>query len=128
MYAQAWALANDPMFSYWFELDEIEVLEEHNQNYRDETSEEQLLDVYFAVPHKDSQNSKFMTTAEISERLVFYGNIKNPMSLSRLGALLSQRKFISLRRGFPQRRGWVVYERDSQEIDRERSQLSKNVY
>ena len=128
MYAQAWALANDPMFSYWFELDEIEVLEEHNQNYRDETSEEQLLDVYFAVPHNDSQNSKFMTTAEISERLVFYGNIKNPMSLSRLGALLSQRKFISLRRGFPQRRGWVVYERDSQELDTERRQLSKNVY
>ena len=126
MYAQAWALAQDPFFSYWFDLDEIEVLEQHNQHFRDESNEEQLLDVYFAVPPTDATNAKFLTTAEISERLIYYGNIKKPMSLSRLGVLLSQKGFLSIRKGTPQRRGWIIYERESEEINAERSMLSKN--
>ena len=125
MYAQAWALAQDPLFSYWFDLDEIEVLEEHNQQFRDESNEEQLLDVYFAVPAEGATNTKFLTTAEISERLIYYGNIKRPLSLSRLGVLLSQKGFLSIRKGSPQRRGWIVYERDSEEINAERRILSK---
>ena len=125
MYAQAWALAQDSLFSYWFDLDEIEVLEQHNQHFRDETNEEQLLDVYFAVPAEGANNTKFLSTAEISERLIYYGNIKKPMTLSRLGVLLSQKGFLSVRRGNPSRRGWIVYERDSQEINSERSILSK---
>ena len=126
MYAQAWALAQDPQFCYWFELDEIEVLEQHNQYFRDESNEEQLLDVYFAVPPTDATNAKFLTTAEISEKLIYYGNIKKPMTLSRLGVLLSQKGFLSIRKGTPQRRGWIVYERDSEEINAERRMLSKN--
>ena len=128
MYAQAWALAQDPFFSYWFDLDEIEVLEQHNQHFRDESNEEQLLDVYFAVPPTDATNAKFLTTAEISERLIYYGNIKKPMSLSRLGVLLSQKGFLSVRRGNPSRRGWIIYERESQEVNSERSILSKDLY
>ena len=125
MYAQAWALAQDPQFCYWFELDEIEVLEQHNQYFRDESNEEQLLDVYFAVPPTDATTAKFLTTAEISERLIYYGNIKKPMTLSRLGVLLSQKGFLSVRRGNPSRRGWIIYERESQEVSAERSILSK---
>ena len=125
MYAQAWALAQDPMFSYWFDLDEIAVLEQHNQHFRDESNEEQLLDVYFAVPPTDATTAKFLTTAEISERLIYYGNIKKPMTLSRLGVLLSQKGFLSVRRGNPSRRGWIIYERESQKVNAERSILSK---
>ena len=126
MYAQAWALAQDPFFSYWFDLDEIEVLEQHNQHFRDESNEEQLIDVYFAVPATDAVNTKFLTTAEISERLIYYGNIKKPMTLSRLGVLLSQKGFLSVRRGNPSRRGWIIYERESQEVNAERAILSKH--
>lgn len=125
MYAEAWALAQDPLFSYWFDLDEIEVLEQHNQHFRDESNEEQLLDVYFAVPAREATNTKFLTTAEISERLIYYGNIKRPLSLSRLGVLLSQKGFLSIRKGSPQRRGWIVYERDNEEVNAERRILSK---
>ncbi len=128
MYAQAWALANDPTFSYWFDLEEIAVIEQHNQQFRDECNEEQLLEVYFAVPSTDASNAKFMTTAEISERLIYYGNIKKPISLSRLGVLLSQKGFLSVRRGNPSRRGWIVYERESQEVNSERVVLSKDLY
>ena len=125
MYAQAWTLAQDPLFSYWFDLEEIDVLEKHNQHFRDESNEEQLLDVYFAVPAEGASNTKFLTTAEISERLIYYGNIKRPLSLSRLGVLLRQKGFLSIRKGSPQRRGWIVYERDNEEINAERRILSK---
>ncbi|MBQ5625471.1 MAG: hypothetical protein IIU96_00350 [Paludibacteraceae bacterium] len=116
MYAQAWALAQDPLFSYWFDLDEIEVLEEHNQHFRDESNEEQLLPILFDVPAEG--RGEFMTTAQISERLVSYGNIKKPMALSRLGMVLGAAGYQSTRPKIGGRliRGWLVYQRDTDEI------------
>ena len=117
MYAQAWALANDPTFCYWFELDEIEVLEEHNKHFRDESNEEQLLPILFDVPAEGK--GEFMTTAQISERLVTYGNIKKPMALSRLGMVLGTAgyKAISPRINGTRTRGWIVYQRNRDEIE-----------
>ena len=116
MYAQAWALAQDPTFSYWFELDEIEVLEEHNRHFRDESNEEQLLPILFDVPAEGK--GEFMTTAQISERLVTYGNIKKPMALSRLGMVLANGGYRAVTRkaGSGRARGWIVYQRDNDEI------------
>ena len=125
MYAQAYALATDPMFSYWFDLNEIQTIDSHNQDFREQTNEEQLLRVFFAIPAQNAPNAKFLTTAEISEKLISKGNIKNPLSLSRLGVLLSQQGFLSVRRGSPCKRGWIVYERDSEEINAERKMLAK---
>ena len=125
MYAEAWALAQDPSFSYWFDLDEIEVLEEHNETFRALESEEQLLLVYFAVPAEDAANAKFLTTAEISEKLVSLGNIKRPMPLNRLGVLLGQLGFQNVNKGVPRRRGWIVYEKDSDTINNERKIFGK---
>ena len=116
MYAQAWALAQDPTFSYWFELEEIAVLEEHNQHFRDESNEEQLLPILFDVPAEGK--GEFMTTAQISERLVTYGNIKKPMALSRLGMVLGTAGYKAKKQkiGNTQTRGWIVYQRDTGEI------------
>ena len=125
MYAQAWALAQDPTFNYWFELDEIEVLEKHNQHFRDESNEEQLLPILFDVPAEGK--GEFMTTAQISERLVTYGNIKKPMAIGRLGVLLGQKGYRSVTRGSKQSRirGWIVYQRDTQEITANKKLLAK---
>ena len=125
MYAQAWALAQDPTFSYWFDLDEIEVLEEHNQHFRDESNEEQLLPILFDLPAEGK--GEFMTTAQISERLVTYGNIKKPMAIGRLGMLLGQKGYRSVTRGSKQSRirGWIVYQRDTQEITANKKLLAK---
>ncbi len=123
MYAQAWALAQDPLFSYWFDLDEIEVLEEHNQHFRDESNEEQLLPILFDVPADG--RGEFMTTAEISERLVTYGNIKKPMALSRLGMVLGAHGFTKKMIGAKRLRGWLVYQRDTDEINAKRSLYAK---
>ena len=125
LYAQAKALVEEGIFSYWFDMEEMEVLEAHNEEFRALENEEELLKVYFAVPALDSVNSKFLTTAEISEKLISAGNIKRPMSLSRLGMILGQHGFIASRQGTPARRGWIVYERDSEEINAERKLLSK---
>ena len=125
LYAQAKAYVECGYFAYWFDLDEIEVLEAHNEKFRVQENEEELLKVYFAVPASDSMNAKFLTTAEISEKLISAGNIKRPMSLSRLGMILGQHGFIASRQGTPARRGWIVYERDSEEINAERKLLSK---
>ena len=116
MYAQAWALAQDPLFSYWFDLEEIEVLEQHNQYFRDESNEEQLLPILFDVPAEG--RGEFMTTAQISERLVTYGNIKKPMALSRLGMVLGAAGYRSTRPKIGGRliRGWLVYQRDTDEV------------
>ena len=125
LYAQAKALVEEGYFAYWFDMEEMEVLEAHNEEFRAQENEEELLKVYFAVPASDSMNSKFLTTAEISEKLISAGNIKRPMSLSRLGMILGQHGFIASRQGTPARRGWIVYERDSEEINAERKLLSK---
>jgi hypothetical protein len=110
------AIANDPMFSYWFDLDEIDLLEEHNKNFRDESNEEQLLPILFDVPAEG--RGEFMTTAQISEHIVTYGNIKKPMALSRLGMLLGTAGYKSTKRkiGDTQTREWIVYQRDTDEI------------
>ena len=115
MYAQAWALAQDPFFSYWFDLDEIEVLEQHNQHFRDESNEEQLLPILFDVPAEGK--GEFLTTAQISERLITYGNIKKPMALSRLGMLLGAHGFQKKTIGVQRLRGWLVYQRNMDEIN-----------
>lgn len=125
LYAQAKALVEEGIFSYWFDMEEMEVMEAHNEEFRALENEEELLKVYFSVPASDSMNAKFLTTAEISEKLISAGNIKRPMSLSRLGMILGQHGFIASRQGTPARRGWIVYERDSEEINAERKLLSK---
>jgi hypothetical protein len=96
-------------------LDEIEVLEEHNQQFRDESNEEQLLPILFDVPAEG--RGEFLTTAQISERLITYGNIKKPMALSRLGMLLGAHGFQKKTIGVQRLRGWLVYQRSMDEIN-----------
>ena len=116
MYAQAYALMQDPSFSYWFDLDEIAQMEEHNEAFRAQDSEEQLMPILFDIPAEG--RGEFMTTAQISERLVSFGNIKKPMSVSRLGMLLGKAGYKAVTRGTrtSRIRGWIVYQRDSDEI------------
>ena len=117
LYAQAKALVEEGMFSYWFDLEEMEVLEAHNEEFRALENEEQLLPILFDVPAEGK--GEFMTTAQISERLVTYGNIKKPMALNRLGMLLGTVGYSKVNRriGGCKTRGWLVYQRDTDEIN-----------
>jgi hypothetical protein len=117
MYAQARYLIQYG-FNYWFDLDDIATLEEHNESFRAQESEEQLLPILFDVPAEG--RGEFMTTAQISERLVTYGNIKKPMPLNRLGVLLGTARYKDVRHkiGGVRTHGWLVYQRHSDKIDR----------
>ena len=57
-----------------------------------------------------------MTTAEISDILVVKGSIKRPMPLNRLGMILRKAGFQSKMAGVARTRGWVVRERDMDEV------------
>ena len=118
IYAQARYLI-EMGFQYWFDLDDIDALEVHNDDFRAQENEEQLLAVYFDVP-SDGYGT-FMTTAEISDKLVIKGSIKKPMSLSRLGMVLQAAGYQSKRVGKNRLRGWIVRERDADEINANRS-------
>ena len=123
IYAQAKALVEEGTYSYWFDMEEIEVLDKHNENFRAQENEEQLLPILFDVPAEGK--GKFMTTAEISEHLVSYGNIKKPMSLSKLGTLLGRANFKSKRVGKERTSGWIVYEYSQNEIESRRKLRAK---
>ena len=116
IYAQAKALVESGRFIYWFDLEDIEQLEKHNEEFRALENEEQLLPILFDIPAEGK--GEFMTTAEISDKLVTYGGIKKPMNSRKLGMLLSKR-------GYTKRtmyisgtmvRGWIVYQREADEI------------
>ena len=110
IYAQARYLI-DMGFQYWFDLDDIDALEVHNDDFRAQENEEQLLAVYFDVP-SDGYGT-FMTTAEISDKLVIKGSIKKPMPLNRLGMIMKKAGYKDVRRGAMNTRGWLVREKDA---------------
>ena len=118
IYAQARYLI-DLGFLYWFDLDDIDQLEAHNDDFRAQENEEQLLAVYFAIP-ADGYGT-FMTTAEISDKLVIKGSIKKPMPLNRLGMVLRKAGFQSKMAGSTRTRGWIVRERDTEEVNANRN-------
>ena len=117
MYAQAKYLAESGTFTYWFDSDEIAVLEQHNEEFRSRAGEEELLPILFDVPAEGK--GEFMTSAQIREKLVSFGGIKKPMALNTLGILLSKAGYKTVRRrlGGSQVRGWLVYPRSSDEIN-----------
>ena len=116
LYAQAKALVEEGMFSYWFDMEEMEVLEAHNEEFRALENEEQLLPILFDVPAEGK--GEFMTTAEISDRLVSHGGIKKPMSTRQLGVIMGKMGFqkAQVRISGTCVRGWLVYKRDQDEI------------
>ena len=123
IYAQAKALVESGRFIYWFDLEDIEQLEKHNEEFRAQDSEEQLLPILFDVPAEGK--GEFMTTAEISDKLVTYGGIKKPMALNRLGVLLGKAGYRTVTRGSRDARvrGWIVYQRDNEQINANRRLL-----
>ena len=116
LYAQAKALVEEGIFSYWFDMEEMEVMEAHNEEFRAQENEEQLLPILFDVPAEGK--GEFMTTAEISERLVSHGGIKKPMSTKQLGVIMGKKGFqkAQVRISGTCVRGWMVYKRNQDEI------------
>ena len=97
-------------FNYWFDTDDIRAMESYTETFHRETSEEQLLEVFYSPANLDTQGAVLRTAAEISAKLTWQGNIRKPMSLSALGRLLSAHGFIQKRVGHNRVRGYLVVE------------------
>ena len=114
-YAQAIYLI-DHGFEYWFDQDRIRTLSGHVESFHKETGEEQLLPVYYEPATKDTPNAVFRTAAEISARLSYLGNIRQPMAINVLGRMLVQQGYppIKLSGG---KRGYFVVEHTNTQAD-----------
>ncbi len=73
------------------------LLAPHVESFHKETSEEQLLPVFYEPATKDTPDAVFRTAAEISARLSFLGNIRQPMALSVLGRMLVQQGYLPIK-------------------------------
>lgn len=96
VYAQALALFNEK-FQYWFDLQEIEVIQKNNEQYRIKSAEEQFLLSTFE-PALKGQTCQYMTTSEILARLNELHRIPiSNAAIQRLGKALRTNNFDSVK-------------------------------
>ena len=115
MYAQAKYLYENG-FQYWFDADEIAELEDHNDEYRLMSTEEELVPLLFAVPADGK--GEFMSNSEIQSSLLQAFTIKSPLDKGRISSTLRKMGCISgnIRINKQKTRGWYVYKRSAEEI------------
>lgn len=119
MYAQAWALVSQG-FNYWFNITDIRSLNAHVDTFMVETNEEQLLPVYFAPCAPGTNGALFLTVAEISAKLTLYGNIRRPLDIRQLAALLRKLGYQPMREKSHGRRGFLVIELSADSVNAQR--------
>ena len=103
---------------YWFDQQDIAVMEAHNEEYRVQESEEELLKLWFDTPAQG--RGEFLTAAEISDILVTKGGVKKPIPLQTLTVIMKRNGFESVRKRIAGRqlRGFMVYVREKDEVER----------
>ena len=122
IYSQAWALWKSG-FQYWFDQDEILLLNRQNKEFEVPNPEEELLLTYYRPTFKGCQDAIFLKVSEILERI--NAGIKQPLSATKLGMLLSKLGFTKSR--YNNERGYLVIERSMDEIQASRKIAAKEI-
>ena len=117
MFAQAIYLLKDG-FNYWFDLDEINTLKEHVETFMITPNEEELIPIYFSPAKLEDAGSTFLTLAEISAKIVAFGNLKKTPDPRRLGTIMTKLGFEKSRNGHNSTRGYYVREHTQSDIER----------
>ena len=123
IYAQALFLI-DHGFIYWFDQQENQSIDAHNDDFRAQTNEEQLIHVFLAVPQPDEYDAEFLTTAEISDLLATKGGIKKPLCPSKLGVLMRKAGFQEKRTS--KKRGFIVKRLNDNDVSYNRKEEAKS--
>lgn len=110
IYSQARALWKSG-FRYWFDQDEIQVLNQQNREFEAPNPEEELLLTYFRPSFKGCK-PVFMKVSEILERI--NAGIRQSLSPHRLGIMLKKLGFTKCKH--KGERGYLVVERSGEEI------------
>lgn len=116
MFAQALYLLRNG-FNYWFDVAEIDSLEQHVDAFMVPTSEEELIPIYFSPAKLEDAGSTFLTLAEISAKIVAFGCLKKNPEPRRLGAIMTKLGFEKSRNGHNGTRGYYVREHTQSEIE-----------
>ncbi len=103
-------------FNYWFDMEDIQEIEQNNVQFMERKNEEDLLPVYFTPANPGDNGALFLTTAEISQRLHDWGSIPKPMALNQLGRVIQRLGFLPRKSNGKQ--GYVVYV--NQDLDNQR--------
>lgn len=123
IYAQALQLYKNG-FIYWFDQEENKSIDAHNEEFRAQTNEEQLIPVFMTIPAPNDPDAEFLTASEISDLLVTKGGIKKPLCPSKLGVLLHKAGFMQKRTG--SKRGFIVKRLADNEIQANRTNGAKD--
>ena len=122
IYSQALALWKSG-FRYWFDQDEIRLLNLQNKEFEVPNPEEELLLTYYRPTFEGCQGAIFLKVSEILERI--NTNIRQPLSATKLGMLLSKLGFTKSR--YNNERGYLVIERSMDEIQATRKLIAKEI-
>ena len=123
IYVQALKLYENG-FVYWFDQEDNKRIDAHNDDFRAQTNEEQLIPVFMTVPEPDDPEAEFLTASEISDLLCTKGGIKKPLCPSKLGVLLHKAGFIQKRT--KTKRGFIVKRLTDNEISTNRTNEAKD--
>ena len=118
IYAQAYALYRQG-YRYWFDRQEIERLQRHNEQFETAHSELELIDLHFRKPVGDEPRE--LVSATMAQQMIG-GNIAQTLSKERI-ALAFKRLGFEYRRKSAQR-GYIAVRRSGVEMEQYRRRLA----
>ena len=115
VYAQALHLYNSG-FQYWFDKEEIKIINANNEQYQLKSVEEELLLTWFEKIN-DAEDASYLTTTEIATKLSVHSKINvSNSTINLLGKALHKHKYHKLKKNGKQ--VFVVRERTITEVER----------
>lgn len=112
IYAQAYALWKSG-FAYWFDTEEVRVVNVHNKHFEVPNLEAELVHMYFRRPLL-GEECKFVTTAYVLNRINV--GVRQPLSATKIGIAMKNAGFELLK--ISGQRGYRVVEYTDEEVAR----------
>ena len=92
VYSQAMYLLNYPSYRYYFNDEDVKIVEENNKNFLQTSEEMDWIEKLFDLPNSD-KNIKYMNATEIIEFIKEKENINKIISADTIGKLMSSKGF-----------------------------------
>ena len=118
IYAQAYALLKEG-YKYWYEGEEIEELNRHNEQHRMKDPVEENLFVYFRKPEEEDMHVKWMPAAAILSKIAIFGKIQVNRQTTQTLVLSLEKYRFETRRDNQGSIEYKVVDRMEDEIQRE---------
>ncbi len=110
IYAQAYTLYKEG-FQYWFSLDEIQILNQHNRKFEAPRMEQELVQLYFRLPNEE-EHGEFMTASRAMQ--IMGQGVAQKLSAGYIGRAFKELGF--KRTCYKHIYGYLVVQRTGEEI------------